>query len=58
MATTSRLLSQLKLGIGFLVTTVLGITGLWIAILADTRAAVLVTLNALWLLGVNPKRGA
>lgn len=48
----------MKLGIGFLVTTVLGITGLWIAILADTRAAVLVTLNALWLLGVNPKRGA
>lgn len=35
----------------FLVTTVLGVTGLWIAILADTGATVLVTLNALRLLG-------
>lgn len=34
----------------FLVTTVLGVTGLWIAILADTGATVLVTLNALRLL--------
>ncbi|MBW7920892.1 MAG: cadmium-translocating P-type ATPase [Rubellimicrobium sp.] len=34
----------------FLVTTVLGITGLWIAVLADTGATVLVTLNALRLL--------
>jgi Zn2+/Cd2+-exporting ATPase len=34
----------------FLVTTVLGITGLWPAILADTGATVLVTLNALRLL--------
>ena len=34
----------------FLVTTVLGFTGLWIAILADTGATVLVTLNALRLL--------
>jgi Cd2+/Zn2+-exporting ATPase len=40
----------------FLVTTVLGITGLWIAILADTGATVLVTLNALRLLGFNPDR--
>ncbi len=31
----------------FLVTTVLGVTGLWLAILADTGATVLVTLNAL-----------
>lgn len=31
----------------FLVTTVLGLTGLWIAILADTGATVLVTINAL-----------
>ncbi|MCB0611590.1 MAG: HAD-IC family P-type ATPase, partial [Lewinella sp.] len=31
----------------FLVTTVFGVTGLWIAILADTGATVLVTLNAL-----------
>mgnify|MGYP003383609131 CR=1 FL=1 len=34
----------------FLVTTVIGATGLWIAILADTGATVLVTLNALRLL--------
>ncbi|MFZ5672784.1 MAG: heavy metal translocating P-type ATPase [Pseudomonadota bacterium] len=34
----------------FLVTTVLGTTGLWIAILADTGATVLVTANALRLL--------
>ena len=34
----------------FLVTTVLGITGLWPAILADTGATVLVTANALRLL--------
>jgi Cd2+/Zn2+-exporting ATPase len=34
----------------FLVTTIIGITGLWPAILADTGATVLVTLNALRLL--------
>jgi len=34
----------------FLVTTVAGVTGLWPAILADTGATVLVTLNALRLL--------
>ncbi|MCB1548841.1 MAG: HAD-IC family P-type ATPase, partial [Hyphomicrobiaceae bacterium] len=34
----------------FLVTTVIGATGLWIAILADTGATVLVTINALRLL--------
>ncbi|WP_370674358.1 heavy metal translocating P-type ATPase [Pleomorphomonas sp. PLEO] len=37
----------------FLVTTVLGITGLWPAILADTGATVLVTANALRLLRTN-----
>ncbi|MCD2175497.1 heavy metal translocating P-type ATPase [Rhizobium sp. C4] len=37
----------------FLVTTVAGITGLWPAILADTGATVLVTLNALRLLAPN-----
>ena len=41
----------------FLVTTVFGITGLWIAILADTGATVLVTLNALRLLAYNPEKG-
>ncbi|NLH81304.1 MAG: heavy metal translocating P-type ATPase, partial [Phyllobacteriaceae bacterium] len=34
----------------FLVTTVAGLTGLWPAILADTGATVLVTINALRLL--------
>ena len=40
----------LGLKVIFLITTVLGITGLWIAVLADTGATVLVTLNALRLL--------
>ena len=40
----------------FLITTVAGMTGLWIAILADTGATVLVTLNALRLLRFNPER--
>jgi len=35
----------------FLVTTLVGITGLWPAILADTGATVLVTANAMRLLG-------
>ena len=39
----------------FLVTTVLGITGLWIAVLADTGATALVTLNALRLLRFKGK---
>ena len=34
----------------FLITTVFGITGLWIAVLADAGATVIVTLNALRLL--------
>ena len=42
----------------FLVTSVLGITGLWIAIMADTGATVLVTLNALRLLRFDPEREA
>ena len=33
-----------------MITTVIGLTGLWPAILADTGATVLVTLNALRLL--------
>lgn len=36
----------------FLVTTIIGVTGLWPAILADTGATVLVTINALRLLRV------
>lgn len=38
----------------FLITTIFGMTGLWIAILADTGATVLVTLNALRLLAYDP----
>ncbi|MGO2241632.1 MAG: heavy metal translocating P-type ATPase [Halomonas sp.] len=34
----------------FLVSTAMGITGMWIAVMADTGATVLVTLNALYLL--------
>ncbi len=40
----------------FLVTSILGLTGLWLAILADTGATVLVTLNALRLLAHDPDR--
>ena len=40
----------------FLVTTILGMTGLWIAILADTGATVLVTINALRLLAYDPSK--
>lgn len=42
----------------FLVTTIMGVTGLWPAILADTGATVLVTMNAMRLLawkGQNPQ---
>jgi Cd2+/Zn2+-exporting ATPase len=41
------------LKIVFLVTTVVGLTGLWPAILADTGATVLVTLNARRLLSLS-----
>ncbi len=42
----------------FLVTTILGVTGLWPAILADTGATVLVTANAMRLLAWKGKRAA
>ncbi len=42
----------------FLITNVLGVTVLWIAILADTGATVIATLNALCLLAFNPEREA
>ena len=42
--------SRVGLKVVFLVTTLAGVTGLWPAILADTGATVLVTLNALRLL--------
>jgi Cd2+/Zn2+-exporting ATPase len=41
----------------FLITTIFGMTGLWVAIMADTGATVLVTLNALRLLRYAPDRG-
>jgi Cd2+/Zn2+-exporting ATPase len=40
----------------FLVTTLFGLTGLWIAVLADTGATVMVTANALRLLGWSHTR--
>ena len=54
-ATLSNVKQNVAVAVGlklvFLVTTLLGLTGLWPAILADTGATVLVTLNALRLLG-------
>jgi Cd2+/Zn2+-exporting ATPase len=53
-ATLANVKQNVTIAIGlklvFLVTTLLGITGLWPAILADTGATVLVTINALRLL--------
>jgi Cd2+/Zn2+-exporting ATPase len=43
----------LGLKAAFSATTVLGVTGLWPAILADTGATILVTANALRLLQVR-----
>jgi Cd2+/Zn2+-exporting ATPase len=40
----------------FLITTMFGATSLWMAILADTGATVIVTLNALRLLRFDPYR--
>ncbi|WP_334061197.1 heavy metal translocating P-type ATPase [Limimaricola cinnabarinus] len=57
-ATMANIRQNIAIALGlkavFLVTTVLGITGLWIAILADTGATVLVTINALRLLFFRP----
>jgi Cd2+/Zn2+-exporting ATPase len=47
--------AALGLKLVFLITTILGITGLWPAILADTGATVLVTLNAMRLLAWRPR---
>ena len=46
----------LGLKVVFLVTTLLGYTNLWMAILADTGATALVTANALRLLAYKPTR--
>ncbi|APO88098.1 MULTISPECIES: heavy metal translocating P-type ATPase [Marivivens] len=57
-ATMTNIRQNIAIALGlkavFLVTTLLGITGLWIAILADTGATVLVTMNALRLLFFRP----
>jgi len=54
-ATMRNIYQNITLALGlkavFLVTTLLGVTSLWMAIMADTGATVLVTLNALRLLG-------
>ena len=47
---TQNITVALGLKVVFLVTTIVGITGLWPAILADTGATVLVTANAMRLL--------
>ncbi|GLQ12420.1 ATPase [Devosia yakushimensis] len=53
-ATMGNIFQNIALALGlkgvFLVTTLIGVTGLWPAILADTGATVLVTLNAMRLL--------
>ncbi|WED20829.1 zinc/cadmium/mercury/lead-transporting ATPase [Vibrio sp. JC009] len=53
-ATLANIRQNVALALGlkgiFLVTSILGITGLWVAVLADSGATVLVTLNALRLL--------
>ncbi len=58
-ATMSNVKQNVAVAVGlkavFLVTTLAGITGLWPAILADTGATVLVTLNALRLLRWAPR---
>jgi Cd2+/Zn2+-exporting ATPase len=53
---TQNIVIALGLKAVFLVTTIVGVTGLWPAILADTGATVLVTANAMRLLGWKPKQ--
>ncbi|TDQ67296.1 Cd2+/Zn2+-exporting ATPase [Maritalea mobilis] len=59
-ATMTNIKQNVSIALGlkaiFLITTIFGFTGLWIAILADTGATVLVTLNALRLLGYRPEQ--
>ncbi len=58
-ATMANIYQNITIALGlkavFLLTTLFGITTLWMAILADTGATVLVTINALRLLGYKPK---
>jgi Cd2+/Zn2+-exporting ATPase len=59
-ATLSNIWQNIAIALGlkavFLVTTLLGISSLWMAILADTGATVLVTANALRLLRFRPAK--
>ena len=61
-ATMGNIRTNITIALGlkavFLVTSILGYTGLWVAILADTGATVIVTANALRLLRYRPERGA
>jgi Zn2+/Cd2+-exporting ATPase len=60
-ATLTNIWQNIALALGlksiFLITTLMGTTPLWMAILADTGATVLVTANALRLLRLKPARG-
>ncbi|HEQ3587728.1 zinc/cadmium/mercury/lead-transporting ATPase [Vibrio harveyi] len=59
-ATLNNIRQNVALALGlkgvFLVTSLLGITGLWVAVLADSGATALVTLNALRLLRFETKQ--
>jgi Zn2+/Cd2+-exporting ATPase len=59
-ATMANIRQNIAIALGlkaaFLITTIAGMTGLWPAIMADTGATVLVTLNALRLLRFDPSR--
>ncbi len=60
-ATLNNIRQNIALALGlkgvFLVTSLLGITGLWVAVLADSGATAIVTLNALRLLKFKSKQG-
>lgn len=60
-ATMNNIRQNITIALGlkavFLLTTMFGLTGLWVAIMADTGATVLVTLNALRLLGFENRQG-
>ncbi|KGY11869.1 zinc ABC transporter ATPase [Vibrio tubiashii] len=59
-ATLNNIRQNIALALGlkgvFLVTSLLGITGLWVAVLADSGATAIVTLNALRLLKFKPRQ--
>ena len=59
-ATLSNIRQNVALALGlkgvFLVTSLLGITGLWVAVLSDSGATAMVTLNALRLLRFESKQ--